>query len=208
MSIDQITLQDIYDFMETGSLDNAPAGVADYLTLLDKTRGMMLRIDRFANDEMIIKHLILVDNLSRYKAKNIIDEAREYFYSSSKVSKMAWRNIYAEKLDKVTHFAMVNMKGPSDASKVSKMLLDLATLRGVFEADIETIPEEVFQRPIRLYSMDASVFEFGKVDRQKLAAMIDKFPDLNEREKNRIKQESLCMPLKIFPDEQTDARKL
>ena len=208
MSIDQITLQDIYDFMETGSLDNAPAGVADYLTLLDKTRGMMLRIDRFANDEMIIKHLILVDNLSRYKAKNIIDEAREYFYSSSKVSKMAWRNIYAEKLDKVTHFAMVNMKDPSDASKVSKMLLDLATLRGVFEADIETIPEEVFQRPIRLYSMDASVFEFGKVDRQKLAAMIDKFPDLNEREKNRIKQESLCMPLKIFPDEQTDARKL
>ena len=208
MNINDISLQDIYDFMETGSLQNAPEGIVAYLTLLDKIRGMLIRIDRFANDEMIIKHLMLVDNLSRYKAKNIIDETREYFYCSQKVSKIAWRNIYAEKLDKVTHFAMVNMKDPSDASKVSKMLLDLATLRGVFEADIESISEEVFQRPVRLYSMDASVFEFGKVDRQKLAAMIDKFPDLNEREKDRIKQEALCLQLNIFPNEQEDARKL
>ena len=128
MKIEDITLQDIYDFMEHGSLENAPPGIAEYLELLDKVRGMLLRIDQFANDESIIKHLMLVDGISRYKAKNIIAEAREYFYKDAVVSKMAWRNIYAEKLDKVIHFAMLNMKDINDASKISKMILDIITV--------------------------------------------------------------------------------
>lgn len=208
MSIDDVSLQDIYDFMESGSLKNAPPKIADYLIMLDKVRGMMLRIDKFSSDEMIIKHLFIVDKISRFKAKIIIDEARQYFNHNTFVSKVAWRNIYAEKMEKVTNFATLNMKDVADASKVVKMLMETATLRGVFEDDIEAIPEEVFQRPIRLYSMNAEIFEFGKVDRTKLAAFIDKLPELNDREKTRIKQEALCLPLKIFQDEQEDARKL
>jgi hypothetical protein len=209
MKIEDITLQDIYDFMEHGSLENAPPGIAEYLELLDKVRGMLMRIDQFANDESIIKHLMLVDGLSRYKAKNIISEAREYFYKDAVVSKMAWRNIYAEKLDKVIHFAMLNMKDINDAAKISKMILDIISVRGVNEPDEEKLPEELFRRPVKLYSLDASIFEFGNVDRQKLSKMIDLLPELTEKEKNRIKQEALVpgYELKIFQDESENPRK-
>jgi hypothetical protein len=48
-----------------------------------------------------------------------------------------------------------------------------------------------------------------KVNRQKLAEMIDAYPELTEKEKIRIKQEALIpgFKLKIFPNEQEDPRK-
>lgn len=207
MTLDKIDLQDIYEFMEKGSVSNAPPEIVQYLALLDKVRGMMLRIDQFSNDEVIIKDLILVDGLSRYKAKQLIDEAREYFYKDSKVSKSAWRNIYADKAEKMLHFAMLTVKDAKEAIAVIKSIRDLVDIRGLNEADKEELPDELFQRPLKLYSLDASISEFtSPADRNKLAKFIDELPELTEREKDRIKQEALCLPLTIFPDEQENVR--
>ena len=47
MTINDIALEHVYDFMEKGSLNNAPQEIVDYLQMLDKIRGMFLRIDTF-----------------------------------------------------------------------------------------------------------------------------------------------------------------
>ena len=64
MSLDDVTLDQLYDFMEHGSIKNAPPEIVDYLLLLDKTMGMMRRIDIYGNKEAVIKHLVLADGLS------------------------------------------------------------------------------------------------------------------------------------------------
>jgi hypothetical protein len=208
MTIDQIDLQDIYEFMEKGDVANAPPEIVQYLELLDKTRGMLIRIDKFSNDESIVKHLILSDRLSRYKAKQIIAEAREYFYSDKIVSKAAWKNIYAEKADKMLNFAMLTVKDTKDALGVIKAIADIVDkIRDLNTAEEEELPEELFRRPLTLYSLDARISEFSSpIDRNELAKMIDKLPDLSERVKIRLKQEALCLPLTIFPDEQENVR--
>lgn len=209
MTIDQIDIQDIYEFMEKGDIKNAPDEIVHYLELLDKVRGMLLRIDKFANDEVIVKHLILADGLTRYKAKKIIDEAREYFYRDKIVSKAAWRNIYAEKAEKMLHFAMLTVKDAKEAVAVIKSIKELLDIRGVNEVELEELPAELFLKPMKLYSLDARISEFSTpADRNKLAKFIDSLPELTEREKIRIKEEALVLPLKIFPHEQEDARKL
>ena len=209
MTIDQIDLQDIYEFMEKGNVLNAPPEIVAYLELLDKVRGMLLRIDQFASDEAIVKHLILVDKLSRYKAKKIIDETREYFYRDSVVSKQAWKNIYAEKADKMLHFAMLTAKDTKDAIAVIKSIADIVDkIRDLNTPDIEQLPEELFKPMMKVYTLDASVTEFTvPADRNKLAKLIDAFPELTEREKDRIKQEALVTKLTIFPNEQENVRK-
>lgn len=207
MTINDINLSHIYDFMENGNLDNAPQEIVSYLELLDKVRGMFLRIDKFGSKEAIIKHLILVDKLSRYKASQICDEALEYFYCDVKISKSAWRNIYAEKAEKMINFAMLTVKDVNDASKVVKMLLDNFDLRGGNEPDKEELPASLFQPPWVVYSADAEFLGMPKVNRQALAEMIDKFPELTEKERMQIKREALILPLKVFPNEQEDARK-
>lgn len=207
MTIDQINIRDIYDFMETGNPANAPEHIVQYLELLDKVRGMFRRIDKFGSRDAIIKHLMTVDKMSRFKAAQVCDEAREYFYVDSHISKNAWRNIYADKIEMMINFAMQTVENVSDAQKVVKMLVDVANLRGVNEPDAEEIPAEVFQPPFVVYSCDAEFLGMPKVNRQKLGEMIDKYPELTEKEKIQIKREALVLPLKIFPNEQEDARK-
>jgi len=207
MTIDQINLRDIYDFMETGNPENAPVHIVAYLDLLDMVRGMFLRIDKWGSKESIVKHLMTVKKLSRYKAMQVCDEAQEYFYCDSKISKAAWKNIYADKMEKMINFAMLTVKDVNDAQKVVKMLLDVSVLRGVNEPDIEVIPDHFYEKPINLLSYDARIFEFGETNRPALNKFIDSLPELTEREKIRIKQEALLLPLKVFPNESENPRK-
>jgi len=211
MTIDQINLKDIYDFMETGNTANAPEHIVAYLDLLDMVRGMFLRMDKWGSKEAIIKHLMISSQhkLSRYKANQVCDEAQEYFYRDTQISKSAWRNIYADKIDKMINFAMLTVKDVNDAQKVVKMCLDAGVLRAVNEPDKEELPAEIFQPPFVVYTWDTEALEMPKVNRQKLSEMIDKYPELTEKERIRIKQEALIPghKLKIFPNEQEDPRK-
>lgn len=211
MTIDQINLRDIYDFMETGNPKDAPAHIVAYLDLLDMVRGMFLRMDKWGSKESIIKHLMVSSShkLSRYKAMQVCDEAQEYFYRDSQISKAAWKNIYADKIDKMINFAMLTVKDVNDAQKVVKMCVDAGVLRAVNEPDEEELPAEIFQAPFVVYTWDSEALEMPKVNRQKLAEMIDAYPELTEKEKIRIKQEALIpgFKLKLFPNEQEDPRK-
>ena len=208
MTINEISLDHIYDFMEKGNLNNAPEEIVLYLEMLDKIRGMFLRIDVFGTKESIVKHLMLVDKISRYKAMQLCDEAQQYFYSDSKISKQAWRTIYAEKAEKMINFAMLTVKNPTDAAKVVKMLLDVAELRGINLPEQEELPAELFQPPWVIYSADAEFLGLEtKANRHRLAEMIDAFPELTEKQRVQIKREAQILPIKVFPNEQEDGRK-
>ncbi|EHO13818.1 hypothetical protein [Myroides odoratimimus] len=208
ISLDQVDIKDIYDFMERGDVNNAPLHIVEYLELLDKVRGMALRIDKFGSKEAIVKHLIVVDKLSRYKANQVYDEAIEYFYSDSKISKQAWRNLYADKAEKALHFAMLQMRDASDASKVVKMAQEIAILRGINEPDKEVLNEDVFKAPIKIYTADAEKLGLKTApNRTELAKLLDELPELTENVRSRIKSEAGLLPFKLFLDEQEDPRK-
>lgn len=207
MTIDDISLEHVYDFMERGNMNNAPEAIVQYLDRLDKIRGMFLRIDKFGSKETIVKHLMLVDGMSRYKAMQVCDEAQQYFYADVKISKAAWRNIYAEKMEKAVNFGLLTMKDVSDAAKVVKMLADLGDMRGVNLEEKDELPASLFEAPWVVYSADAEFLGMPKPNRNKISALIDSYPELSEKEKNHLKREALILPLNIFPDEQEDARK-
>jgi hypothetical protein len=209
MTIEDIDLTDIYEFMERGDVRNAPEHIVKYLSLLDAARGMMLKIDKYSNDEMIIKHFILVENISRYKAKKIIDEAREYFYKDKVVSIQAWRNIYAEKAEKALNFAMLQMKDVKDATAVIKAIKDIFDIRGGNLEEKEELPEELFQKQMIVYSTNAEELGLPKVDRNRLKEFIDKkIPELSEKERDRLYQEADIIPFKTFLNEQENPRKV
>jgi hypothetical protein len=207
MNIDDVDIHDIYDFMENGTPANAPAHIVKYLDLLDKARGMHLRIDQFGSSEAIIKHLMVSDNLSRYKAKQLYNEALEYFYCDNTISKTAYRNIYADKIDKMINFSMQIAKDVSDAGKVVKMIVDAAKVRALDEPDKEELPDELFKQPIKLYTADAKSLGMPETNRNQLKAFIENMPELTEKEKQRLLQEADITPFKIFPNEQEDPRK-
>ena len=207
MTIDQVDIQDIYDFMERGNPKNAPEHIVRYLELLDKVRGMIIRIDQFGSKDVVVKHLMVVDGLSRYKASQVYDETIEYFYVSQRVSKSAWKNVYADKMDKMINFSMQIARTVDDARKVVQMLKDVGEMREVHVEDKDVLPEELFKAPVVVYSLDPEDLGLPKANRQTLAKIIDELPELTEKERIRIKQEAQALPLKVFQDEQEDPRK-
>lgn len=204
---EEVTLDQIYEFMQRGSLLNAPQKIIDYLQLLDEVRGMIYRFDIYGSKDGVIGHLVKIKGLTQYKANLVYNETIQYFYVDVEVSKKAWLNFYADKMDRVVNFAISQMKDTSDATKVIKSLIDIAAHREVHIPDKEELHENFYEKPVNLMTLDPTIFEFGAANRKGLEQFIDTIPDLTEKEKIRIKQEARILPLKIFPDEQEDPRK-
>lgn len=204
--LQDISLDQIYDFIEnrdTTAEGAKSSPVMVYMLEMEKVRGMALRIDRFASKDAIVNHLMKVDKYSRYFASKLYNQAMEYFYCDNEVSKTAWRNIYAEKMEKVINFAIATMKDASDASKVSKMIADLGKLRGLDQPDPEEFPDGMFDRPFKIYSTDPEFLGMPKIDRRKLSDFIDGLPEMSDAEKIAIKREAQILPVKfLLPDDE------
>jgi hypothetical protein len=208
MLIDNVNLEDIYRFMETGNPDNAPVEIVAYLEALTRVHGMLLRIDKFGSREAVIKHLVVSDKLSRLKASQLCSEAIEYFYVDKEVSKKAWANFYANIVDQEINFLRLTKKDGQDSKRVAELAKIAAEMRGVYNEDKEELPAELFQKPVVIYTTDISDLGLPKVDRNRIKEMIDtKFGQLTEKERQRLYQEADVIPFKALPNEQEDPRK-
>jgi hypothetical protein len=207
MLIDNVGLDDLKEFLETGNPDNAPEAIVQYIELLTRIHGMTLRIDKFGSKEMVLKHLIAFEGLSRYKASLLYNEAIEYFNTDKEVSKKAWRNFYANIIDQEMNFSRRIQKDTADAKRIVEMAEKAANMRGAFDEEIEELPEELFRTPFIVYTCNSEFLGLPKVDRNRLSAQIDAYPELSEKEKIQIKREAQILPINIFPNEQENARK-
>lgn len=205
-SLQDISLDEIYDFIETGDRDKADPSVIEYLEYMDKVRAMCLRIDKYGSKDAVVNHLVKVDNLSRYLANKLYNQTLEYFYCETDISKAAWRNIYAEKMEKVVNFAIAKMKDTSDAAKVVKMIFEMGKLRRLDQEDKEEFPMELFAKPFKLYTIDPEAVGIPKADRREIAQFIDSLTELNELQKESIKREAGELPFKLFLDKEEDPR--
>lgn len=204
-------LDDLYEWIETGRSQTAPEELFQYANLLDKIRGMMLRKDIYGNKEAIIKHLVNFDeNLkgNRYKANQYYAESIEYFYTQDNISKKAWRNLYAEDLDKAYDLAISLAQNTADVEKASKIKERAAKVRALDQEEPEKLPDNFFTRPNKIYTIDMDKFELGNVNRTELEIWIDEnTKKLTPKAIDRIKQEALITKVKIFQNEEENPRK-
>lgn len=206
--INELSLEDIVSFLANGKLNNAPEGVADYLNILEKTRGMIMRFDKYPNDEIIINHLVFHDKLTRAKARIIIAEAREYFWADQITSKEAWDNIYASKMDMVINAAILSAKDSKDYVSIVGAIEKVRNVRKGDKEENEIPYELLNQKKFTIYSLNVEDLGLQKSNRNNIKALIEsKTLDLSEKEKNQIYREADILPFKTFPDEQENARK-
>lgn len=201
-----IELDEIYDFVENGIPSENKSDTMLYMLEMDKVRGMFLRIDKFASKDAILNHLTKIDGYSRYFATKLYNNAIEYFYCDTTISKAAWRNVYAEKMEKTINFAIATMKDTSDAAKVGKMIAELGKLRQLDQPDLDDFPSELFDKPFKLYTLDPEMAGIPKADRRGVADFIDGLPELTELQRETIKREAGVLPLKVFLENQEDPR--
>lgn len=199
--LQQLELEDLIEFRDHGSMDKAPPEMVDYVRELEKIHGMHQRFDQYGSRDAIVNHLMKFDGYSHYLASKLHDDAMEYFYAERSITKKAWRNILAEKMDKAVNTALVLAKDSNEISKVLREMGNIAKVLGLDQPDKEDFPAELLNKPIKLYTSDAEKLGMPKINRYELGRLIDELDDVTDAQKKSAKRDAQLLPIKIFEDE-------
>lgn len=207
LNIESITLEDIYDFIESRG-DNISPEIAYYMELMEKVYNFDNRPKEYGSKEIILKHLMKIEKLSRHMANKVYEDAMEYFYSQSAISKDAHRNRIADRQERLLNMAIEMVEDVNDIFKLLKANADLAKILNLDKEDTLQLSDDEFLKPFRILSMDAHKLGLPTaVNRKELQEWVETLPELTERERELILQESLVKPLNLFPTEDEDLRK-
>ncbi|MHA7822461.1 hypothetical protein ACVVIH_06835 [Chryseobacterium arthrosphaerae] len=203
-------LDDLYNWIESGQNTSVPEKFAEYVSLLQKIYQMMCRGDLYGSKEAVIKHLVTFEESlknNRIAALNVYNEAFEYFNADAGISKKAWRNFYAGKLDQDYEMSRALAKDASDFEKASRIAHKASLLRQLDQEDPPELPREMFAKPLKVYTTDMDQFEIGNESLADIEAWIDEnTKELSPKAIERLKEEAMLLPIRIFDNEETDGK--
>lgn len=185
---------------------------AKYVNMLSKIFNMRMRFDVYGEKEAIINHLIAFEpdlKGNRLQALKLYNESMEYFYGSTDITKKAHLNRYADDLDKDITLARKLAQNVNDIEKISKMIKVAADIRERANPDDDKLPDEMFNKPFKVYTFDMNHFEIGNEDAELTEKWIDeKIEQMTPKAIERIKQEAMVsLPIKVFAEDVENPRK-
>lgn len=194
---DEIELDDLLEFLETGDPKNVPPKLAAYMMMLEKIWSMYRRSFDFPNKEAIIKHLVIVDKLQRYQAVKLVRDALTYFAQENELSKKTWKELIADKMLKAFTAAIRLAKNSRDFLDAVKILKEMAAVLQLDQEDIGEMEEDIM-RQLQILSTDITIFGEEKQDRNSIAQFIDALPDVPEKVKEAAKLEVDQIPFRFL----------
>lgn len=189
-AIDAHQLDRILKNGETSSLTEAER---EYLQLMELVRGLRARMmfpggNRIVTKAGIIKLLKSdIYGLSDWMARKIYADSLNFFYSEDGVRPAAWRNLYADRLEKWADLSASMGK----LKEARSFLVEAAKLRGCYDEQTAEIPQDLLDAaPTVIYTTDAESMGASRADRKELEAFIDAIPDLPEMARARVKEDA------------------
>lgn len=197
MNFDDIELDDLLEFLETGSPGNVPPKLLAYMQMLEKIWGMYCRMFEYPNKEAIVKHLVIVDKLQRYQAVKLVNDALNYFSAENHLPKATWKHLIADLMKKAFTAAIRVSKTPRDFLDSVKILREM---KEVLQLDKEEIleMEEDLMKQIQVLTTDIKMFGEEPEDRRAIAQFIDDLPDVPEKIKEAAKAEVDGLPFRFL----------
>jgi len=178
--------EDIVSYIETGSGNLSPEEI-EYLEVLTKMNTMRRR---YGLNKTVVFFTKPPFNISLYRAKQMFEESINLFYSEEIVDKRALRNLKAEQFEQAAQLALQAAKSPKDLEIYRSLLWDSYKARQLDQPDPVEIPKELYQRPIKIYTLKPEQAKLPDIDRNALAKEIDALPE-TESNKRKWKQEAM-----------------
>lgn len=187
MDIDDSKYDELLIYIESGAKGNLPEEMIQYVNLLELIRGMHMR---YQNRQAIVSFLQQPPyELSYYQATKRYSEAVNFFYLDNEIKKQAWRNIYAEKLDKAADLILKTATCSKDLDIYKNMIYAAKDLRGLDEKDQIDIPDDFFKKQVKIFTLDPKLLGRNRPDRRLLGKHIDSL-DIPEADKQRARSDA------------------
>ncbi|AEV34155.1 hypothetical protein Oweho_3204 [Owenweeksia hongkongensis DSM 17368] len=192
-SLENINPELIKQYIESGSNEGLTQDQAFYLQVLKQVQQLMTGQ---CNDEpgkkskkFIVKYLVNAypGEISEYQAGNFYADAINFFYIVKDVKLEAWGNYYADELHQLYLATINSATCIKDYETAHKILLSEMDARTKYRPQESKFPEELFKRPVKVYTQDPRLLSQDKVNRRDLAKIIDDWEFVTEADKKRIK---------------------
>lgn len=197
MNFDDIELDDLLEFLETGSPGNVPPKLLAYMQMLEKIWSMYCRMFEYPNKEAIVKYLVIVDKLQRYQAVKLINDALNYFSAENHLPKITWKNLIADKMLKAFTAAIRLAKTSRDFLDAVKILKEMAVVLQLDKEEILEMEDDLMKQ-IQVLTTDIRMFGEEPEDRRAIAQFIDAIPDVPEKVKEAAKAEVDGLPFRFL----------
>lgn len=122
------------------------------------------------------------------RARELYDEAINLFYGDDGIEKQAHRNAMFEEMRAAAGLILATSKSPRELEIYGDLMTKAYKIKGLDIPEPPKIPEALYNKPIKVYSLNPGTIKLPTVDRNALAERIDNL-EINEREKDRLKQE-------------------
>lgn len=180
--------QDIADYIEMGSTSALDETELEYLDILIKMNSMRRRYGKTKTIAFFRKPPF---EISQYRVKQMFDESINLFYSGETIDRKAARSLIAEELDQAAELCMAVAQNPKDLEIFKELKLAAYKVRHLDQPDPLEIPKELYDKPIKIYTLNPVQAKLPPIDRNELAREIDALPE-NETDKKRWKQEGMA----------------
>lgn len=193
-AISKYSIEQLRQLIENGNPSDLPAEVVRHLELMELVRSMY---SKYETKTVIINTLMSpVYRLSRQQANKLFVDSLNYFYSDNKIKSDAWRQIYANKLEDLSAYALAC----DDIAQSRRCLNDAAKMRGVFDEKVQEIPDELRQRPVVIYTLNPEQLGLARANRSELAKLIDEMPDISDSDRQRVKRDASAFDFTLFEE--------
>jgi hypothetical protein len=128
-------------------------------------------------------------NIQYRRARLMYDEAINLFYADDTIERQAYRNMLFEELMSASKVVLMTAETSKDMEVYGDLVAKAYKIKGLDQQEIPKIPEEMFKKNIKVYTLNPGHIKMEKVDRNTLAERIDNM-EIKEKEKDRIRQEA------------------
>lgn len=176
----------LQDYIQSGSvleLTDEEQRYMDILYLLNSLRRKYGKENAIA----FIQHAPY--NIPYRRSRQMFDEAVNLFYMDDGIDKQSHRNMLYDGMLAAAAVVMRTAKTSKDMEVYSDMITKAHKIKGLDIPEPPKVPEALYNKPIKIYSLNPEMISLPKVDRNALAERIDSM-EVPEIEKNRIRQEA------------------
>ncbi|WP_304015833.1 hypothetical protein [Nonlabens dokdonensis] len=189
LSIEDVSLSDIYKYIDHGTNAKAKPEIVLYINLLEMAFNMHNRVDDFGSRERIINHFVKIKGISRYHAGRIHDDMTEYYFVERNVSREAQRNMLAARMERNILLQEAAAKDNKELNAANKQWLDVWKIKRLDQPDPIEI-DEAPTEPWIIYTADLEIFGLPPLNRSALLDQINSLPDVTEKEREKAKRDA------------------
>jgi hypothetical protein len=128
-------------------------------------------------------------NIQYRRARNMYDEAINLFYADDTIERQAHKNMLFEELMSAAKVVLMTAETSKDMEVYGDLVAKAYKIKGLDQPEPPQIPEGMYKKNIKVYTLNPGHIKLEKVDRNALAERIDNM-EIKENEKSRLRQEA------------------